>query len=827
MSRCLPPLALLGLCLTAIAQVSPNLPGTLISHSPPPSNKFVGSPGLAKLPDGTLVACHDEFGGGSSQNSSGVTRVFRSTDGGLTWSPAAVINGAFWSNLFVHEGALHLLGTSHQYGNAVIRRSNDGGTTWTTPASATSGLLAGGGQYHCAPMPVIEHAGRWWRAMERRVPASGWAPNFQAGMMSAPAHGDLLDAGRWTFSNLLPGQAAWLGGKFGGWLEGNAVVDPAGRLVNLLRVDHPDHPEKAALLSVSPDGRTIAFDAATGFVDFPGGAKKFAIRHDPASGRYWSLANRVTAEFQTGRHPASTRNTLSLVSSDNLRDWSDHGTVISHPDVTRHGFQYVEWIFDGDDLLAASRTAFDDTAGGAVNYHDANHLTFHRIENFRDHSGGPLPGPWKQAYFGRAGVLPDDDDDGDGFTNRHEFLAASNPRRPGSTPANSRATVKVALAGATGIDAYRVSATGSWSFLRQITAASYQSLLYHAGFLYGSGFSRIDRIDPATGAATTLVTRNAGSAITAGWTNADSQQLALGPDGLLYFSTAFGSSAGQGVFRLHPSGSGFGRFIARTGGSAPDSWDLNNARGIAWIGNRCFVSSRAGTGSTGRPVYEFDAAGQIVRVLRGDLRAPQGLLNDSGELVIAGFPGTLGGLDPADGRLSTLVSGLPSMAAMSALSILGELHIVTYQNGIWRHRENSALTRGFVPANSLHTSLAILPEPDPYDAWIAGFDGLSARGDDSDGDGVPNRLEFLLGWDPGDGISRFAARLVPEPGESAFRLTWPSAPDAVFTVRSSPDLGDWSTIESMVAGTPGQTEASLKIPAHPGRARFFRVEWTR
>src|SRR5690606_17282690 len=110
---------------------------------------------------------------------------------------------------------------------------------------AATGLLAGGGQYHCAPMPVIEHGGRLWRAMERRVPASGWAPNFRAGMMSIPADGDLLDASQWRFSNLLPGQPSWLGGGFGGWLEGNAVVDPAGNLVNLLRVDHPDHPEKA------------------------------------------------------------------------------------------------------------------------------------------------------------------------------------------------------------------------------------------------------------------------------------------------------------------------------------------------------------------------------------------------------------------------------------------------------------------------------------------------------------------------------------------------------------------------------------------------------
>ena len=107
-------LALFAFPFAAVAQVSPDLPGSLVSYSPSASSKYIGSPGLAKLADGALVASHDEFGGGSSQNTSGITRIYRSTDRGLTWTPAAVIDGAFWSNLFVHRGALYLLGTTHQ-----------------------------------------------------------------------------------------------------------------------------------------------------------------------------------------------------------------------------------------------------------------------------------------------------------------------------------------------------------------------------------------------------------------------------------------------------------------------------------------------------------------------------------------------------------------------------------------------------------------------------------------------------------------------------------------------------------------------------------------
>lgn len=808
------------------AQPSPSVPGTPIAYSNPSSNKFIGSPGLAKLPDGTLVASHDEFGGGSSQNTSGITRIYRSTDSGLTWSPSAVINGAFWSNLFVHDGTLYLLGTTHQYGNAVIRRSTDGGVTWTHPASPATGLLAADGQYHCAPMPVIEHNGRLWRAMERRDPASGWAPNFRACMMSVPVGADLLDASQWTFSNFLPGQATWLSAQFGGWLEGNAVVDPSGNLVNLLRVDHPGFPEKSAMTRVSANGQTLTFNPVSDFIEMPGGAKKFAIRRDATTGRYWSLANFVPAVYQSDRHPASTRNTLNLVSSENLREWSDHGVVLQHPDVTKHGFQYVEWQFDGNDMIAASRTAFDDHAGGAANYHDANILTFHRIRGFREFAAGDLPGPWRHAYSTTGDLAPDDDGDGDGFTNRHEFLAGSNPLRRRSTPVGMADKARVALAGSSGVDLYQVTAAGEWTFERQLTSEGYQSLIFHDGMLYGAGFSRIDRIDPQSAAITTLVTRNTGSALAAGWTTADTQQLAVGPDGLLYFSTAFGASSGQGVFRLATDGSTFSRFINRSGGSGAAAWDLNNARGLAWLNGKLYLSSRGATNSTGRPVYEFDAAGQFVRVLRGDLRAPQGLFADGEVLRVAGYGGYLNQLSPGDGGLTGLVSGLPSMIVMSAIELFGEVHVVTYQHGIWCHRESSALTRAFAPQTTQHASMVVLPQPDPYDAWIEGFEGIpgTEKQDDPDRDGVPNGLEFLLGWNPTDGVSRFSATL-EQSGDGMFRLSWPGGPGAAFTIRSSGDLQDWSRIEAFVTGMEGDGFCSWAVPVSTGEQRFYRVEW--
>jgi hypothetical protein len=130
--------------------------------------------------------------------------------------------------LFVHRGCLYLLGPDRHHGNVLIRRSLDGGKTWTDPVDAETGLLRSDGEYHCAPMPVIEHNGRLWRAMERRDPPVGWGVNYRAGVLSASVDADLLKAASWQHSEFLPSDRSWNGGDMGAWLEGNVVVTPSG-----------------------------------------------------------------------------------------------------------------------------------------------------------------------------------------------------------------------------------------------------------------------------------------------------------------------------------------------------------------------------------------------------------------------------------------------------------------------------------------------------------------------------------------------------------------------------------------------------------------------
>ena len=253
-------------------------------------------------------------------------------------------------------------------GRIVIRKSGDGGKTWSGPTRLTED-----GMYSTAPVPMVEHQGRLWRAMELHPPGK-WG-GFLTFLISAPVGADLMNAKSWTMTPKLDFPAEAKEGVC--WLEGNAVAGPDGRMMDVLRVDNI---EKAALVRLE-GGRLVWKE----MVAFPGGAKKFTIRWDRKSKRYWTLSNPALPEYpQSATKPASVRNTLVLMSSPDLRSWKVERRVLHHPDPLVHAFQYVDWQFDGEDIIVASRTAWEDDADGAHSYHDANFLTFHRVERFRE-----------------------------------------------------------------------------------------------------------------------------------------------------------------------------------------------------------------------------------------------------------------------------------------------------------------------------------------------------------------------------------------------------------------------------------------------------------
>ncbi len=355
-----------------------NVPGVVVDHSKQETGIYFGSPSIVILPNGHYLATHDYFGPTVKGNLKlNETIVFSSDDRGESWKKLAFLEDSYWSNLFYHKGAVYLMGTSKEYGNLVIRKSNDNGKTWSSPSDKKHGLLRDDFEYHTAPVPIVIMDEHIFRAVEVRSPPYGWGINFEALVVSASIDADLLDADSWRTSNRIHYNQEWFGSA---WLEGNIVGTPEGKLVNIMRVDNREHGGKAAVLSFDHNTNHLSFDPQQGFINFPGGSKKFTIRYDAESKRYWTLSNHIR-DF--GFNPGSTRNCLALCSSPDLLNWTVHKEVLYNPDVSNHGFQYVDWQYDGKDIIALSRTAFDDGFGGAHNNHDANFITFHRIKDFR------------------------------------------------------------------------------------------------------------------------------------------------------------------------------------------------------------------------------------------------------------------------------------------------------------------------------------------------------------------------------------------------------------------------------------------------------------
>ena len=287
-------------------------PGVVIYNSKAVSHKYIGSPSITILNNGTYIASHDQFGDLLSDSF-----IYESKDKGETWTRIAEIKHLNWGKLFTKGKDLFLLGVRPKgkagYGDVVILKSLDGGHNWSSPIDGESGLLLEG-FYHTAPVPVVFDKGKIWKAMESRDQLDGWG-NFSAFVMSVNTDVDLLKAENWSVTNKLNYDEKYLKGA-SAWLEGNVVAAKDGSLKNILRLHYPED-DKAAMLDVAKDDMTISFNQ---IIDLPGATKKFHILYDKKSKKYWTLSNHILKEDRGG-NVERTRNTIALAYSNDLKNW--------------------------------------------------------------------------------------------------------------------------------------------------------------------------------------------------------------------------------------------------------------------------------------------------------------------------------------------------------------------------------------------------------------------------------------------------------------------------------------------------------------------------
>jgi hypothetical protein len=312
----------------------------------------------------------DVYHGDGGQN---LTLIFRSDDNGESWHYVCDLFPCFWGKLFLHQGDVYMLGCSTEYGDLLIGKSEDGGMSFGAPTVLLRGT--GGFGVHKNPQNIVRHNGKLFATLEW----GSWRKTeygHAAMVMSADENADLLSPISWSFAEPL---------KFARWcdeladmpmntmmIEGTLVISPEGELKNIMRfgkfhralvldVD-TEHPEKA-----------LRFER---LMEFPANFSKFMIKHDAASGYYYSIAT-MAYDPQNKK----TRNLLSLLRSRDLKEWDCVRDLFDYRDqpTGKVGFQYVDFEIVGEDIVFLCRTALNQ----AASFHDSNYQTFHRIKNFR------------------------------------------------------------------------------------------------------------------------------------------------------------------------------------------------------------------------------------------------------------------------------------------------------------------------------------------------------------------------------------------------------------------------------------------------------------
>ena len=213
---------------------------------------------------------------------------------------------------------------------------------------------------HCGPTPVVEANGKIYRVFES---TTGEKREFVA---MCDADSDLLDPKNWSFSK------PFVSGFFPN--EGNAIIAPDGNVFVLSRVST----ESAYLLRLLGNGELTGIQ----YVSFPSTANKFTCRYDEKSGKYLAIVCPLVDPDSSYQ-----RNWSALAVSDDLINWKisemllcDRELVNPYVSVSQHAFQYVDWIFDGDDILFVVRESAED----CKNFHDSNYLTIYRIVNYAE-----------------------------------------------------------------------------------------------------------------------------------------------------------------------------------------------------------------------------------------------------------------------------------------------------------------------------------------------------------------------------------------------------------------------------------------------------------
>jgi hypothetical protein len=391
------------LLLYALLVLWPSAPGaegaplaqdyTVVYHNSDPEYCVEG-PGLVQLYDGGLLALVPviprEQWSEERRAAHGVVHLLHSGDGGKSWQARGDLpyySAAPW----LDRGALYVfaiepLAVRRSRAELVLLRSEDEGRTWSPP------VTLGVGNFWISQTAMVVRDRRLYWALDDLDSGINGTPRLVAGDLSV----DPMKPEAWRMSE--PAQfprtpSISAEGKFGEpmtpHLEPNLIeVNGQLRLLTAVRFRRPQMSSLCAALDVRDEEGRLELGLHH-FSTLPGGQLKSCLLRDEVSGLFWATSNLpmesedlfgwAKEENERGRYKSTAGDRRFLVLSFGLDglNWFPAGCVAQAGRLSQ-SFMDARLVVDGNDLAIVARASIQ-----APNQLDADHVTFHRVRDFR------------------------------------------------------------------------------------------------------------------------------------------------------------------------------------------------------------------------------------------------------------------------------------------------------------------------------------------------------------------------------------------------------------------------------------------------------------
>lgn len=355
--------------MNSSCEVPDDLPGNLIEKtSSSLSSGYFYSPSVVSMENNIYVA----------YDLQDKTIIQKSDDKGLTWQKLAELDYGKNGTLFVADKQLYLIGSSHSVDNCVILKSADNGITWTVPNSPANGLLLTStvsNTIKTTPSPVLIFNNRVYKSIEQEDTDG----KRKIGFMSASTDNMILRTA-WTTTNFVEFDISLSGT---GWQDGRVLLTKENNIVNVVSVKGVDG-NKAAVINISSDNKVAVLDTQGSLLNIPGGSKDFTLRYDAVSGKYWAITHLIKDGDYENTSPDAIYNTLSLISSSDMVNWTIEKEIFHTEDFENQGFLYCDWLFVDNDIVGASCISWNDCEGSVLNIKYPNFIVSFKIDNFRN-----------------------------------------------------------------------------------------------------------------------------------------------------------------------------------------------------------------------------------------------------------------------------------------------------------------------------------------------------------------------------------------------------------------------------------------------------------